>query len=199
MSRCRRALCAALLALTLSSMWACASQRPAPALAPTTTSTHAGAAPLAPLDVRWYGWEIIPLDVLAILAVTLGVVYDEPAVVAVGATTFGLGAPAVHLSHGHPYDAALSLGARVLAPSVAAGGVFLTRELLGDVRCGPEQVRCLNDRPKASALITLVGAAVIAPALDLFDLAWETVEVEVQPTLLETRSEGAVFGVSGRF
>lgn len=192
------------IAVAVAVVSACASGGPArrgPASAgPVRTSSTAAApeAPLEPVEVQWYGWQIIPLDVVALTGFVLGLVYDEPAAMAAGATLFGVGPPIVHLVNGQTYAAGISAGARILVPAGVGGSVWLTREVLGEVRCGPEGVRCLTDRPRTTVLVATLTSAAVAPLLDALDLAWKTTEVEATPAVL-VQPGGAVFSLSGRF
>lgn len=70
---------------------------------------------------RWYGWQTFAADGAA-GALFLAAVADNHSTTlfALSGVTFGLGAPSIHLAHGH-WDFALgSLGLRILGPFLGA-------------------------------------------------------------------------------
>jgi hypothetical protein len=82
------------------------------------------------LHERWYGWQTLSVDALAVggllFAGALG--GREVPLVTASAGIYALGPPVVHLAHGHPWKGLASLGLRVGAPALgyalgrAAGG-----------------------------------------------------------------------------
>lgn len=196
----------AIVSLTLCSLACTSAPSPRPPPAPPTaapsfaaTSSTTPYGPTVRLEDRWYGWQIIPLDALAITGFVLGLVYDEPVLVGVSTGLFGLGSPLVHLANGELYDAGLSLGARAIVPAAAFGGIWLGHEVLDEVGCRPERARCIGGRPRTTALIGAITAAAVAPVLDHLELAWKTEEVELGPPVVLVDPRGARIGVFGRF
>lgn len=69
--------------------------------------------PERPQSKEWYGLQVLAVDAVAIT--TMGIGYEESAVLVPAFAAYGLGAPLVHLGHGNAGGAALSLGIRALA------------------------------------------------------------------------------------
>ncbi|MCA9642176.1 MAG: hypothetical protein H6718_07820 [Polyangiaceae bacterium] len=67
------------------------------------------------LEQRWYGWQTLTLDAVAI---TLGAVTKNAYVFLGGYAVTG---PILHLGHGQPANAIGSLGIRVAAPFIGMG------------------------------------------------------------------------------
>lgn len=72
--------------------------------------------PERPQSKEWYGLQVLAVDAVAIT--TMGIGYEESAVLVPAFAAYGLGAPLVHLGHGNAGGAALSLA---FAPSPATG------------------------------------------------------------------------------
>jgi hypothetical protein len=83
-----------------------------------TSSALADDAPAAektPAEPRWYGYQTLTLDGVA-LGVTAAGVAQKSTLPAVGLVTYVVGAPIVHVVHGHGIKALADLGLRVGAP-----------------------------------------------------------------------------------
>jgi len=74
-------------------------------------------APAWPRE-HWYGWQTLATDGAAASQFALAVPTHNVAFVGLGAGTFLLGAPIVHLVHHKPWLALLDLGFRVAVPFV---------------------------------------------------------------------------------
>lgn len=95
----------------------------------------APAAPSAPVQTkpasRWYGWQTLTTDGAALTLFVLSTQrslgwdgLDSPSMLVwASAATFALGGPVVHLAHGRPVAALVSLGARTVVPTALLFGV----------------------------------------------------------------------------
>jgi hypothetical protein len=72
-------------------------------------------APQAPAK-RWYGWQTMAVDGLALGLTVTGLTSELPALTSVGLGTYALGPPVVHAAHGKVGTGLASFGIRVLAP-----------------------------------------------------------------------------------
>lgn len=162
-------------------------------------------APDPPVSARrWYGWQTFTTDGIAGGLFVGAVAADRnTALYGSSAVVFGLGAPLVHLAHGHWEYALCSVGLRVALP------------LLGAVIAAPADVKSSDDGAAsgaASAKWTTVGVALSGVAASLFDgfvLAYDQALVtRAQPESdrglslspypsLRLLPRGALFGVSG--
>jgi hypothetical protein len=86
-------------------------------------------APAVPVPERWYGWQTLLTDAGAItltIALTASAdEHDDAAVIGafvIGASAFALGAPIVHVAHGHWGKAGISLALR-LGLSLIGGAI----------------------------------------------------------------------------
>lgn len=178
----------------------------APALA--VSSAHAGGegppgaalarpgaadVPARAVEKRWYGWKILAVDAASVAVLAAGA--DDGLFTTVGAGGLVLGAPAVHLSHGHGGRALGSLGLRVAAPTVV-GLVALAA--------------CSNDDEEGAAFGCLghfaMGFTAGAGAAMIIDLVRATDEIEASPPaapalapVLAVSEAGAQLGLAGRF
>jgi hypothetical protein len=84
---------------------------PAPSPAPPAAVTT-GAIPQPPTEHRWYGWQTIIVDGLAIPLAFLSPWAALP--------VYGLGGPIVHILHGHAGRGAGDFGLRLAGPVVGA-------------------------------------------------------------------------------
>lgn len=146
---------------------------------------------------RWYGWQTLALDGLALTALVATpsqYVDDESAgtglfYAAIG--TFVLGGPIVHAAHGNWGRAAGSAALRL-------GAILLTGLAIEASKCPYEHC----DATEQIVVGGLVGFALIPPviAVDSAVLARET--VEVKPMFVPTASltkDGGWVGMTGRF
>jgi len=85
------------------------SDAPSPAQQPGSGST-------------WYGWQTLATDgaALLLLAIDFSQGHSDAGLLGGSGGIYGLGGPIVHLAHGKPGAAALSLTARTLTPLVGA-------------------------------------------------------------------------------
>ncbi len=153
---------------------------------------------------RWYGWQTFAADGAA-GAFFLAAVADDhnTTLFGVSGVSFGLGAPAIHLAHGH-WDFALgSLGLRILGP------------FLGAVIGAQSDIRVSEDATGATSSNKwgITGAAIgglVVSAIDGVLIAYDTpvsdtarpheplLGAESLPQLVLLRN-GIGLGYSGRF
>jgi hypothetical protein len=189
----------------------CSAASPAQVASPVQSAqeeaaaTPANEANVLPIVRRWYGWQTFAVDGVA-AGLFVGAVADQhnTALFGVSAITFGFGAPAIHVAHGH-WDLALgSLGLRIIGP------------LLGAALGSQFDVHTSNDGPGAadsSSKWTAAGVAIgglVASVTDGLALAYDAqIPTSVRPRNQLLRAEpfpqlmvlrhGAGLGYSGRF
>lgn len=148
----------------------------------------AAVPPDEPVETRWYGWQILAVDVASIAVLAAG--EDDALFSSIGAGGWVLGGPAVHLVHGHGGRAVGSLALRLAAP--IAGAMIASAACPGDEN--DEVFGCLDNI--AIGLVAGAGAAMV------IDIVLATEEVEspppVAPVLMVTDA-GAQVGLAGRF
>ncbi len=164
--------------------------------------------PAAP--TRWYGWQSLPIDALAVTVLALSAstssdaIFDEGRLLTVGAVgIYLLGGPLVHLGHGHRQRAADSLGLRLGAP-LAAGFLGAALGYVTTPERGELENRC-NDCGALRALgggMIGVGIGMLASiVIDDFVLARETIPAHAPRWTLTvapaSASGGLDFGVAG--
>jgi len=153
---------------------------------------------------RWYGWQTFTADGAA-GALFLAAVADNHSTTLFGLSgvTFGLGAPTIHLAHGHWDFALASLGLRILGPFV---GTAIGAQ--SDIRMSEDAT---GNAPSSKWAIT--GAAIgglVVSAIDGALIAYDTKEASPAPPknqLLEAVSlprvvvlqHGIGLGYSGQF
>jgi hypothetical protein len=166
----------------------------------------------APRDTKraWYGWKTLTLDAAA-AGVALGglAAFDgsEASSAVVGSlalSTYGFGAPVVHLLHDEPSRAIASLGLRVGLPVVALGMVVAG----SDNECGPGQAEG-EDAAACQAherKLALVGvlSVVAASAIDATFLTWHAPAppdrgLTLAPVIAWNGHRSATAGLSGSF
>jgi hypothetical protein len=167
----------------------------------------------APTEVAtsWYGWQTLLSDAGAIGLWSLAAVVDEAqygsaswrsyqawstALTASGFAVYALGAPAIHLAHGHPDKVADSLVMRVGLP---LGGA-LVGVLAGAAACGrsDDEVPC----PLVTGVLGFVAGGVAAMVLDAVVVAHEAVGPVTGSrfqTIIIPTSSGGTFALAGRF
>ena len=130
---------------------------------------------------RWYGWQTLTVDGVALGAVGLGALVgggaNRSGSILFGGGFFGyfLGAPIVHVAHGEPGRGVFDVFTRglvVFAGSLAGYGVAAGIE----PRCDPDAIRC--DDPHKNLETTLVVSGVVlgvaaASTIDATLLAWD--------------------------
>jgi len=167
----------------------------------------------APMEVEtsWYGWQTLLSDAGAIGLWSLAAVVDDAqygstsyqsyqawstALTVSGFAVYVLGAPAIHLAHGHAHKVADSLALRVGLP---LGGA-LVGMLAGAAACGrsDDEVPC----PVITGVLGFVAGGVAAMVLDAVIVADEPVGhpsgARLQPIFIPT-SGGGTFTLAGRF
>jgi hypothetical protein len=144
---------------------------------------------------RWYGWQTLTTDGLALgltvatAALSDGNEFPVPlAVLALG--TYVLGGPLVHFTHRHDGKGLLSLILRVGLPALTGGGLILA------TNCNPNE--CLGGG------LLLIGGGVLgitaASAIDAAAIAREDVPNELALTpIVRIASDAASVGIAGKF
>ena len=121
-----------------------------------------------PEGPRWYGWQTLAIDAAAITLVFGALALQEddasPLIGVLGAATYGIGAPVVHVVHRNYGRALGSLGMRVLAP-IAIGLIGVQLE-----DCSGDELFCGAAGLVIGGLIGISGAM----AVDSAALAYET-------------------------
>src|SRR4051812_38017195 len=145
---------------------------------------HAQAAPSEasghPQARRWYGWQTFTTDgVAAGLFVGAAAADQNTSLYGSSALVFGLGAPMVHLAHGHWEYALCSLGLRVAMP------------LFGAIIGGASDVKSHDDGAAGgdSAKWATVGVAVGGVAASLIDGFALAYDQEPAPTAKPERNQ----------
>jgi hypothetical protein len=153
---------------------------------------------------RWYGWQTFAADGAAGALFLTGVADDHNVTLfALSGTTFGFGAPAIHVAHGNWEVALASIGVRIAGP--------LTGILIGS----QSDIRASEDATSsdASSKWAIAGAGIgglVASAIDGLLLAYDTrlespaparnqllrAELLPQVTVLK---RGVFLGYSGQF
>ena len=182
------------------------------AAAASSRGARAAEAP-APTEVEtsWYGWQTLLSDAGAIGLWSLAAVVDDAqygspswrtyqawstALTASGFAVYAVGAPAIHLAHGHADKAAESLVMRVGLPF----GGALVGVLAGASACGRsyDEVPC----PLVLGVLGFVAGGVAAMIVDAVVLAHEPTGPPTGPrfqTLFIPTSGGGTFALAGRF
>lgn len=159
---------------------------------------------------RWYGRETLGVDAASagLLALTVPALIVPPVAALTFLGSFGtyvVGAPVVHLAHGRPNAAALSLGMRLLGPPVGAavslaGAAVVIRAVNGPP---PPRDPYGNDPDRGSnqswLVVAAAGAALSIPvviSLDASLLAWDPPPVF---PLVEATPGGGVVKLGGAF
>ncbi len=184
-----------------------ASQPAPPKLELEPTSGAATPAPEVP--ERWYGWQIIPLDVLAITGMVVGFTKDNSALMWGSVGLFGAGPPLVHFANGQFSRGGGSFASRTVGPIVGAGiGFYAGLFAIPFIDCsGDDFGFCFLAGPIYGAAIGAGLIAVAAPFLDSGFLAWKPQAEEGQsetglmivPSTGVTDDGRMTFGLAGRF
>jgi hypothetical protein len=127
----------------------------------------------------WYGEQTLGSDVAAYATLVTGAVTENPYVAVAGGALWLLGAPAIHLSHGHEMRAGWSLGTRIGFP--LAGG--LLGHLAGE--------SCDFDEICSSDVYGVIGVFVGVLAANIVDasIAWDR----------DAESDATMFTIGGGF
>jgi hypothetical protein len=157
----------------------------------------------APPETRWYGWQTLTTDAVAVSLLLSGVGPDANlTALEVGMGTFGLGGPIVHVAHGRPVIAAASFLARVALPTAG----YFVGEAVQNCHHETSEEDEMSCAPIGSILGGLLGVA-IASGIDAAVFANEDVKPErpsssagltVSPAIAVTTRAASV-GVSGAF
>lgn len=156
----------------------------------------------AKLPKRWYGWQTLTTDGVAIASFVLAGYAEEATVLpTVGLGTYIIGGPIVHASHDNWGRAGISSGMRVGLPLVAGGALYAVSSCGTTSDAG--EVTADGWCELGRALVALFSGAVgatVASALDASLLAWEPTEVEPQVSpALGVNKTSAWLGVAGQF
>jgi hypothetical protein len=175
---------------------------PTPALASVTLD----AAPATATE--WYGWQPLLIDLSSIALVAAGVARGgttSEATSIAGASLFTLGAPIVHLAHGHSGRAAGSVALRTLVP---AGGLA-TGLLLGAALSSPGTAQdplSKVDNMFGGALLGGGAGVLAAMIVDDVVLSRDRAQRDAAPDLrprfeprIGASPGGATVGVGGTF
>jgi hypothetical protein len=145
-----------------------------------------------PNEPRWYGWQTLSADSVALGFAGIGVVSEEGTGLKVGAAgwlaTYSLGPPLVHTFNGHVGKGLISLGMR-------AGSVFVAASTLVFADCRSVDYPCV-------AAVALLTAPIIVDSALLArhprPRATPSTSWTLQPTLGFNR-RALAFGVQGSF
>ncbi len=136
--------------------------------APAAEEPPATAANPAHGARRWYGWQTFAADGVAGTVFLAAVADDHNSTLfALSGLSFGLGAPAIHLSHGNWQVALGSLGLRVAGPFVGA--------LIGsqsDIRVSEDATS--TDRSSKWGVAGAAIGGLVASAIDGLLLSYDT-------------------------
>jgi hypothetical protein len=176
-------------------------------------SAHLGAEVPVERTIEWYGWQTLSTDAASLallvggLAPALGALAggggsSNNGLLLAGIAGYSLGAPAIHVAHGHWKTALLDLGMRVGGAALGATTGMLLGMASGGLACD----QCFT-APQAVGLMagTLAGA-LAASAVDASVFARTKAPVESKrtsnfswaPSLAPARG-GASAGISGTF
>jgi len=156
----------------------------------------AALAPRAPVIVRerWYGWQVLPIDVAAIALIASGASkgFDDRGLHAalLGFGMFELGGPIVHIAHDNWAAAGGSLMLRLTLPVLGAA-------IASDAACRPSDAFC---GARAGAWLG-AGAAI---AIDAAALGREQVRPDAAASfqvapVVTAEAHGATLGAAGTF
>jgi hypothetical protein len=183
-----------ILALTILAIPSLAIAQEAPGVHPAMPQPVAADVP-EPSQVERYGWQIGLLDTAALVMVLVGAESDEGGVAVLGAGTYVLSGPTVHLMRGHKGRALGSLALRVALPvvgaEIASAGYSCNAAVEDD--CGGESM--------ARILVGGMAGILVAGAIDWFVLSKEKRKagsLGIQPTISPTNGGGQV-GLMGVF
>lgn len=179
---------------------------------PAPEATDDSAPVLEPAR-RWYGWQIIGVDALAITGVALALAREDAALGGASAGLFLAGPLAVHLLNGRSGNAGRSVAARLLVPLAGGGAGMLIGLLVSPfIDCGSgDSVNglCALDGVAYGGPIGLVVGAAAAAVYDAGFVAYEPLEEEVDadqqsgltlvPSTGVTVDGNPTFGLAGRF
>jgi hypothetical protein len=154
---------------------------PAPAVvAPPPPRDDASRAGHVDMATRWYGWQTLLSDGLAVVA--------TPLLPPLGIGLYFLGAPTVHLAHVNGWGILGSLGVRIVAPTI---GYFIGA-------AAAEGCTGLLCEVEGGAWGALVGAG-IAAVVDAAFIAREQVPVEKKTATIAPLVMPGRVGIGGSF
>lgn len=185
----------AILTLAILTLPSLASAQEAPGVHPAMVQPVAAEVP-ASSQVENYGWQIGLLDTTALVMVLVGAQSDEGGVAVLGAGTYLLSGPTVHLMRGHTGRALGSLALRVALPVIGAElatSGYSCNTAVED-ECGSEGV--------GRIILGGMAGVLAAGAVDWFLLGKEERKagsLGIQPTLSPTRGGGGQVGLMGVF
>jgi hypothetical protein len=145
----------------------------------------------------WYGWQTLATDLAAVSIAYLALSEQQPVasspasapedrsgpsaaslLAGLGAATFVLGAPAIHLVHGRPDSAAISLGLRLGLPVVGGLAGF---GLAGGNCPATTDSDCAKNSPVLLIAVGAIVGLITASAIDASQLAYEKPKPKAGP------------------
>jgi hypothetical protein len=145
---------------------------------------------------KWYGWQPLISDVVALPIVIVSLAKDNSAILGgIGLVGYAIGAPLTHFFHGNVKTGLLSMGLRVGVPSLT---------VLGTLAICDEPDICKQATPlfAIGAIITFLAI----PAVDTAVLSWQRLEpppepapVALVPAIAPATGGGMTFGLAGAF
>jgi hypothetical protein len=139
---------------------------------------------------RWYGWQIVPIDAVALSVIVAELALGEratpaPGILALGA--YALGGPVVHLAHGRSSTALGSVALRLALPAIGA-------------LVGSSLENCENDSCTGGVPTVYGGLAGAVPAMVLDSALLARAPLPVTASLsLPIGRQSLRVAVSGRF
>ncbi len=181
-----------------------------PRLAEPEPAFYPRKKPPPPPEESWYGWQLLPLDILAVSTLIYATKEGDLRLAGLAATVNLASGPLIHLAHGRAETAGGSLGLRA-GPALGAAALgavvgFLVSPIL--FAYGAEQ-SLLEIMGTAALYLGAYGFVIGAPVVALLDaaaLGWEVDEdedeapaVQIVPSAGRTVDGAATFGIAGRF
>lgn len=179
-----------------------------PRLTEPEPAFHAATTPKPPPEESWYGWQLLPLDILSVSTLIYAAKEQDYRLASIAGTIHVLSGPTIHLAHGRYETGGGSLGLRVgpAAAAAAMGGVFALL-LSPIVYLYDSDFNLFEFVGTAAAYFAAYGFVIGAPVVAILDaavLGWEPTEAEepavlIVPTAGRTDDGHATFGLGGRF
>ncbi|MBS2013935.1 MAG: hypothetical protein JST00_13680 [Deltaproteobacteria bacterium] len=147
-----------------------------------------------PTETRWYGWQTLLVDASTV-AVAFAAEHPAPP-----ALVFVSGAPIIHLLHGRPEAAGMSVALRTLVPAVAALPGLVWMAGCEGWGCVPGVLTAVAGAGAGGLAALIVDAAVLAKErVPVLPASRDAVgKVHIAPSAGLTRG-GAMMSVGGTF
>jgi hypothetical protein len=189
--------------LLLVAVVSLASCSPSLARADEPAAAPFAASPASTGHESWYGWQPLLVDAASIASMVGGGFAQGAAgdtAIVFGSAGVVLGAPMIHLGHGHTGKAATSLALRILLPL----GATLTGALVGDLAAPRASSPGTGWYEAMGGFAGLLSGGALAIGIDDVVLSREAVAppAERHPTIeprISSVRGGATFGVGGTF